>query len=239
MGSGGEMSMRRGAGGFGSGDLYLLQRLSSESADSAKRNHDMMNLYILPWLATASVFGACGAELVPNLVLSCIFLAYIVFDFIWICLQPQCVPKAPLVLVHHVVTALLILHPVRFPEHGLYTCYDGLVEINTVILTFKRTVRFQHRGAKALVTFLHWSTFIALRMIAYPIFTKIFWDALIEEPGRYSDLEIRMCMFCQLSLLGFNCLFLHLMLTQKGRGGGRSRQAALATAMRAKARRAD
>lgn len=71
------------------------------------------------------------------------------------------------------MTALLILHPVRFPEHGLYTCYDGLVEINTVILTFKRTVRFQHRGAKALVTFLHWSTFIALRMIAYPIFTKV------------------------------------------------------------------
>jgi len=242
MGKGNQGTMRRAQSGlFGSGDLYLLQRLASQPTDAAKRNHDVMNLCTLPFLAVASTFGSAGMPLVPHLWLSWIFMAYIVFDFAWICLQPQCVPKKNLVLVHHVITMLLLSHPIRFPENGVFTCYDGMVEINTVILTLKRTVRFESKLMKAIMKAAHWSTFIALRMVAYPIFTYIFWTSL-DRPDRYSLFEFRLALWSQFGLLGFNCLFLHLMLTQRRASkppGENGSTVMPAMARKAKAKRAD
>ena len=104
---------------------------------------------------------------------------YIVFDFVWILLQPQCVPKSNLVLVHHVTTAILILHPLFYPEHGVFTCLDGLVEINTIILTYRRNYPSTKGswGEKCL-TWAHWTTFVGFRLIAYPYFTHVFYEGM-------------------------------------------------------------
>lgn len=51
-------------------------------------------------------------------------------------------PCAGVIFIHHIITALLITHPLRHADHSVFTCLDGLVEVNTFLLIARRSVHF-------------------------------------------------------------------------------------------------
>lgn len=69
--------------------------------------HDYANLIVLP--VVGSLCTAAYFQVLPYAVPMATMLAYIIVDFVWIAAVPTCVPKAPLILTHHVFTAVLLL----------------------------------------------------------------------------------------------------------------------------------
>lgn len=87
---------------------------------------------------------------------------------VWIAAVPTCVPKAPLILTHHVFTAVLLLvalsHLDRF---GYYGALDGMVEINTFFLVARRT--FPVKSLQPLFAALYWATYPLFRLFMYAL----------------------------------------------------------------------
>ncbi len=106
--------------------------------------HDRVNLLALPVLGTlaaAGVFGLYSATKVTNM-----FVMYIVADALWICVEPDALPSLPqVVIAHHFVTIIILLFPLRHPEFAYFTCWDGVVEINTFFLIARRQWKAQRK----------------------------------------------------------------------------------------------
>eukprot|EP00887_Chlorella_sp_A99_P006037 scaffold22.g6037.t1 len=99
-------------------------------------------------------------------------MAYCVVDCVWVAAQPDCVPSLPrVILFHHAATAVLLYFPLRYPELGVFTCLDGVTEINTAFLIARR----HWRGAARLFNFLYWTTFVAMRLVLYPALLPVFY----------------------------------------------------------------
>jgi hypothetical protein len=103
------------------------------------RLHDALNIPLVGALSSmciAGLTGAMDAHLVTK-----IFITYIAVDTMWIAFSPSAVPRyAWAIVLHHVLTFMILLHPLRFPEHAIETCRDGIVELNTFFLITRRCV---------------------------------------------------------------------------------------------------
>ena len=101
------------------------------------RLHDALNVPLVGGLAIMCILGLLG--LMDAHLITKIFISYIAVDTIWIVLSPSAVPRfAWAIVLHHVLTFLILLHPLRFPEHAIETCRDGIVELNTFFLIARR-----------------------------------------------------------------------------------------------------
>ena len=104
------------------------------------RLHDALNVPLVGALSSmciAGLIGAMDAHLVTK-----IFITYIAIDTTWIAFSPSAVPRyAWAIVIHHVLTFMILLHPLRFPEHAIETCRDGIVELNTFFLIARRCVK--------------------------------------------------------------------------------------------------
>jgi hypothetical protein len=104
------------------------------------RLHDALNIPLVGALSSmciAGLTGAMDAHLVTK-----IFITYIAIDTTWIAFSPSAVPRyAWAIVIHHVLTFMILLHPLRFPEHAIETCRDGIVELNTFFLIARRCVK--------------------------------------------------------------------------------------------------
>ena len=128
--------------------------------------HDVVNLGLIPVVALGTILGILGK--VDPVLVSQGFLLYVLIDFVWLVVQPEAVPSLPnVILLHHVVTVVLLYFPLRYNELGIYTCIDGLCEINTFFLIARR----QWPRLKDLMDLLYWLTFIPSRTICYPVGT--------------------------------------------------------------------
>lgn len=156
--------------------------------------HDRVNLLALPVLGTlaaAGLFGLYSATKVTNM-----FVMYIVADALWIWVEPDALPSLPqVVMAHHLVTIVLLLFPLRHPEFAHFTCWDGIVEINTFFLIARR----QWKAQRKFMNYCYWATFLPMRLVLYPYLLFRFWFAL-EGFG----LERVAVAICQFLLCGFN-----------------------------------
>ena len=102
--------------------------------------HDYINVPIVGILASLCVAGLI--DLVNTYVVTKIFVIYIILDTIWILIFPDSIPSmASFIVLHHVLTFCILLHPLRYPEHSIETCRDGIVELNTFFLILRRQLR--------------------------------------------------------------------------------------------------
>lgn len=180
--------------------------------------HDAINLGLLPIIAAMTVAGLTG-HMDPALT-TYAFMAYIVADFVWVCLQPDAVPSLPsVILLHHAVTFVLLCAPLRHPHLHWYTCVDGLVELNTFFLIARR----QWRTQRKLFSWLYWGSFFPLRMLLYPAMVPVFLHEMraVEAASWWETL---LCVGSQVFLCGFNVVLLALSVMN-----WRKRQAAAAS----------
>ncbi|PSC73950.1 GTP-binding chloroplastic [Micractinium conductrix] len=163
--------------------------------------HDRANLLALPVIGTlvlAGLFGWCDTMLVTKA-----FILYIAVDFFWVLLEPKAVPSKPrIILWHHFITFLLLQLPLRHPQLGLYTCMDGLVEWNTLLLIARRQFPRWYRPLNAV----YWVTFYPVRVVLFPALMPLFWREL-TKPG-YAWWETAAVMLTQACLVVFNGWFL-------------------------------
>lgn len=178
-----------------------------DSRKAAVRLHDRVNLLILPLIGCMAVAGLLPKDSMfhydPVKVTNA-FLMYIVADAVWIMRQPECLPSLPtIVLAHHAITLVLLLFPVRFPEYATFTCWDGLVELNTFMLIARRQLSGWPRLRKTFNR-LYWATFFPLRFMLCPYLIFHFWFMLAHLPA-YERLNVAAC---QIGLFWFNGLML-------------------------------
>lgn len=174
--------------------------------------HDVVNLALIPIVALGTILGIAGK--VDPVIVSQGFLLYVLIDFIWLIVQPEAVPSLPnVILAHHVVTVALLYFPLRYNELGIYTCIDGLCEINTFFLIARR----QWPKLKGTMDALYWITFIPSRTICYPVMLYEFWHVFEDriERGVASRWEQFTCCGCQAFLILFNAALLYLGLKKK------------------------
>lgn len=191
--------------------------------------HDLANLVILPVvgaLCTAAYF-----EQLPYTVPMAVMLVYIIIDFAWIAAVPTCVPKAPLILTHHVFTAVLLLIALYdIQRFGYYGVLDGMVEVNTFFLVARRT--FPVKAVQPVFGVLYWATYPLFRLFMYVVvgWATLFAHMLnsksvVHQPyaNRYpyvlyllldelaGEVVLALLIYpCQLFLIGFNCLLLYM-----------------------------
>ncbi len=66
---------------------------------------------------------------------------YMIYDLIWITIQPNVVPSLrKLVILHHIVVLLFLIRPLNHPEESDFTARLSVVEIDTTILILRRLV---------------------------------------------------------------------------------------------------
>ncbi|KAL3161784.1 hypothetical protein ABBQ38_008878 [Trebouxia sp. C0009 RCD-2024] len=166
---------------------------------AAIRLHDRVNLIALPVVGVLSVAGLLGyydQGKVTNMMLS-----YIVADLLWIWLEPGCLPSMPgTIMVHHAVTILLLLFPLRVEGLHHLTCWDTIVEINTFFLIARR----QLPSCRRLMHWAFWISFFPLRMVLYPYLVVHIYYVLAQLPWY----ERFTAVACQIILCGFNCMML-------------------------------
>lgn len=163
--------------------------------------HDQANLFLLPILGSLAILGLLG--FVDPVKVTLAFTWYIVADFVWVVVQPEAVPSLPsIILVHHATTFVLLLFPLRHPQLGTFTCWDGLVEINTFFLIARR----QLRTGRQLFRCLYWATFLPLRLALYPYLLVQFYRVMQPFPLW----ELVVVCGCQTILIAFNLMFLAL-----------------------------
>lgn len=70
--------------------------------------------------------------------------------------------------------SVLLLFPLRYPHLARFTCWDGLVELNTLCLIARRQLRF----GRGVTGPLYWASFFPLRMGLYPYLLLRFWQEM-------------------------------------------------------------
>ena len=171
------------------------------------RLHDALNVPLVGGLSVMCILGLLG--LMDAHLITKIFITYITIDALWIVISPSAVPKhAWAIVLHHVLTFAILLHPLRYPEHAIETCRDGIVELNTFFLITRRNLT---RG----------SLLNRLCDVAYHLTLSIrfFWQPYLiyhfriithmdstDRPGGYPFAEHYMVMISQVLLCVFNIM---------------------------------
>jgi hypothetical protein len=149
------------------------------------RSHDTFNLCLLPVLV--AVDSAVLLGLFDPSAFTWLFTAYTVADLLWIWVRPQAVPQPALVLTHHVGVLALLSHPLRWPEHAIFSACVAIVEVNTVILVARRHFAgflildepgtslgaLARSTARQGLSALYWSSFLSIRFGVHPYMVHV------------------------------------------------------------------
>jgi len=108
---------------------------------SAAKAHDYFNMGVCTWMSGLTV----AAHLQParNLPLALLMTCYLVADSVWIAVKPEIIGGTEggggiTLLAHHVMAAVISLHALVWSPHRHYTCWLTVLEVNTLLLMFKK-----------------------------------------------------------------------------------------------------
>jgi len=171
------------------------------------RLHDALNVPLVGGLSVMCILGLLG--LMDAHLITKIFIAYVVVDGLWIAVSPSAVPKhAWAIVLHHVLTFFILLHPLRYPEHAIETCRDGIVEVNTFFLIVRRNTPRGSIVNRVCDVLYHWTLSIRFFWQPYLIyhFRIITHTDSTDRPGGYALAEHCMVMVSQVMLCVFNIM---------------------------------
>ena len=103
---------------------------------AAAAAHDRLNVWAVAVLCSLCALCVIRPSATANAALSWAVLAYVVGDLLYHAAVPHCQPsyhRLFTIVLHHLATLWLVLHPIAHPEHTHMTLHGTLVEINTLI----------------------------------------------------------------------------------------------------------
>eukprot|EP00443_Scrippsiella_acuminata_P031503 CAMPEP_0115250142 /NCGR_PEP_ID=MMETSP0270-20121206/42954_1 /TAXON_ID=71861 /ORGANISM="Scrippsiella trochoidea, Strain CCMP3099" /LENGTH=195 /DNA_ID=CAMNT_0002665507 /DNA_START=19 /DNA_END=606 /DNA_ORIENTATION=+ len=145
---------------------------------AAAARHDRFNLFTIPPLVLLTGLSLlCPCEAMHS-ALSWSVLAYIVADIIYNILVPHCQPgpvRLATILVHHLLTAWLVLHPIAYAENGHFTAYCSIVEVNTVCQVFYKVTKLKIFQMGFMLTWF------SMRLIWFPYLIFVFHRTMVQQ----------------------------------------------------------
>lgn len=145
--------------------------------------HDKMNV-----VAFAAIFAFASSSLNggwPGHHATASFsLAYLVVDLGLAIFVPAMFKAPGPIILHHVVTIALHLHPVFVePEHAEYASMALLVELNTLLVTLRRLLDYP-----PVVEVAFWTSFVLLRLVLYPciawgLIEASYYNPVVQSSG--------------------------------------------------------
>ena len=139
---------------------------------AAAAAHDRMNVG-----AVAVICALCALCVLlrqspmANAALSWAVLTYIVGDLFYHAMVPHCQPsphRRITVVLHHLATLWLVLHPITHPEHAHFTLHGTLVEINTLLHNASKVYK------KPALTAAFYASWVGLRLGYCPYLLLVF-----------------------------------------------------------------
>ena len=125
--------------------------------------HDAVNIAVLPLVVIVNVLYLALGDQYTNLQFFT-FLAYIVFDTLFIALKPNCVASPGVIIAHHLLVVFgwswMLLDSTFYP----WVSYGILVEINTWFHVLRRNFR-----SSLIIQILFFVSWFVLRDIMYPL----------------------------------------------------------------------
>jgi hypothetical protein len=155
---------------------------TTKKTDNMFFAHDVFNMFTLSFISVIvlhylyhctdwSLFGTDQigiAHLTQFAFLWKVFMAYIVFDTIWISLCPHIAPSgAKIVLTHHVICIVSAFIPQYHPHTSWYMAVALLTELSTFFVTCRRNAPLN----TLLYQMLHYLvllTWFPIRLVIYP-----------------------------------------------------------------------
>ena len=166
--------------------------------------HDYFNLAVT---TTVVVLVMLAHTVHPrwNRPLAIVMCAYLVLDSAWLAIQPEIFGGgsagggALTIMGHHLAALVVALHAATWPIHTPFVCHMAVVELNTLVLTAKRTVTI---GGTLVTSTLHAifvASWVVTRLIWFP-----FLCVKLSLIGGYPSLARR--LVCTVSLLALTVL---------------------------------
>lgn len=153
----------------------------------ALRTHDLANIIVLALVLVLNLVALVGYYRWFFVV---VFSLYMVADFLWVWVKPECVPSPGIVLPHHIATLMLLAHPLRFPPHSGFAVLVTLVEWQTTIMVARRhfeTYLARQPELTKYINYAYWPAAIGTRLLLHP------W-ALYESVLRCWSTPVEMCL---------------------------------------------
>lgn len=110
-----------------------------------------MNAVLIHDVATVSFLVPysllCIAEVFYDFTLYPLFLTHallvhMIYDMLWLHVQPKIVPSMrELIMLHHAIAITLLMHPMMRPHDSGFTALAGLIEIDTSMVLLKRLTK--------------------------------------------------------------------------------------------------
>lgn len=139
---------------------------------------------------------------------------YILVDFLWVVVIPESVPnRVGIIAIHHLMTFLLLLAPLSYPEFGMMACLHGLVESNTLVIVIRR--RWEDQSNVSFFEFLNWITFIPTRIIIPPIIMRETINIVFYRQTQYHFLIKCFGVVTQSLLVVFNSYLIFRQFSKK------------------------
>jgi hypothetical protein len=164
---------------------------------NAVRIHDIASVtFLLPFstLAVAEVFF--GYVVYP-MFLTHTLTFHLLYDLIWIYVQPKIITShRNLIMLHHVVALMYLLRPLLNPFESRTTALASLVEIDTTILILKRLL-----PRSTFMNNLYLTSNMVIRVYYETFLTFLVWFISRHDPFWVRAYTLS----CQLFINVFSC----------------------------------
>lgn len=148
--------------------------------------HDRFNIVAMTPVTLLTVHTLIWPSLEVDTMLTYFTFSYILVDIVYHLMAPHCQPNAfrlRTILFHHSVTACLLLWPIQNPEWRCESKKLTVVEINTIILTVNKGLKWR----SLQIAFL--TTWVSMRLMWKPYLVYIYHQEAVAV-GRASLLDL-------------------------------------------------
>ena len=142
-------------------------------SNALRRQHDIFNIAALGILN--ALWGAAAMGHIATSVYFWFFLGYMIIDIVYLAAKPLCVGFCKGVLCHHFVVVPLLITVIRIDELSYHAMLMGCVEVDTWVMTVRRTCFRTSRLAKAV----NLITFTVTRFVFHPYA----WALVYTQPS--------------------------------------------------------
>ena len=152
-------------------DLRKMAKLTAEQiaerGKAAAAVHDDLNVKAIFVLVALTLLCAMQPSPITHKLLSYAALVYTMGDTLYHFAIPHCQPttlRLATILLHHLATAVLLLHPLMHPPHAAYTMHCMSVEVNTLIHNANKVYKGRSAALDSVITAAFYATWFGLRL---------------------------------------------------------------------------
>jgi hypothetical protein len=165
--------------------------------------HDRFNMFAVTPLVVMTLLSLVSPSAWNQALLSWSTFAYVAVDIVYNAIVPECQPNTTrwlTIMLHHFVTLWLVYHPCMHPANADMTAKCTVVEVNTLILTLNRELKWKS------LTYAFYATWVSMRLVWYPYLIFHFHERITSFGAKpfdytYCQTVVAVVVLCALNWL--------------------------------------